>query len=95
MEAGTRKNMDRMAEMVPDSAHQAIHQFISNSRWDSQAVLDRVSSNTDELVVDPKEVCLLIDESGFRNKGKMSVGVARQARKNSPTRRRRKAPALL
>jgi SRSO17 transposase len=78
MQAGTRKNMERMVEVVPESDHQAIHQFVSNSRWDTQAVLDRVSSNVDELIGDPKEACLLLDESGFVKKGKKSVGVARQ-----------------
>jgi SRSO17 transposase len=78
MQAGTRKNMERMVEYVPESDHQAIHQFISNSRWQAQAVTDRVATNTDELIGSSRNACLLIDESGFAKKGKNSVGVARQ-----------------
>jgi SRSO17 transposase len=78
MQAGTRKNMERMVEYVPESDHQAIHQFISNSRWQAQAVMDRVATNADELIGDSRNACLLIDESGFAKKGKSSVGVARQ-----------------
>ena len=77
MQLGKRKNMERMVEYVSESDHQAIHQFISNSRWQAQAVMDRVATNADELIVDSRNACLLIDESGFAKKGKSSVGMAR------------------
>ena len=78
MQAGTRKNMERMVEYVPDSDHQALHQFISNSRWDAQAVMDRVAVNADNFIGDCRKACLLLDESGFAKKGRHSPGVMRQ-----------------
>lgn len=78
MQAGPRKNMERMCEVVPESDHQAVQQFISDSRWDSQAVKDRVAQNADNLIGSSRDACLLIDESGFAKKGKKSVGVSRQ-----------------
>lgn len=78
MQAGTRKNMERMAEVVPESNHQSLQQFLSDSRWDAQAVMNRVSQNANKLIGDKKEACLLIDESSFEKKGEKSVGVARQ-----------------
>ncbi|MFQ5560975.1 MAG: transposase [Nitrospinota bacterium] len=35
--------MERMTEVVPDSDHQSIQQFISDSRWDERAVIQRVA----------------------------------------------------
>ncbi len=78
MQAGTRKNMERMVEVVPDSDHQAIQQFISNSQWDASAVMDTVAQQANEQIGNKKNACLLINESGFAKKGKKSVGVARQ-----------------
>ena len=78
MQAGTRKNMERMVEYVPDSDYQALHQFISNSRWDAQAVMDRVAVNADNFIGDCRKACLLLDESGFAKKGRHSAGVLRQ-----------------
>lgn len=78
MQAGTRKNMERMVEVVPESDHQAIQQFISDSRWDARTVMDQVAQDADELIGDEKNAFLLIDETCFAKKGKKSVGVARQ-----------------
>ncbi len=78
MQAGPHKNMERMCEVVPESNHQAVQQFISDSTWDSQAVKDRVAQNADELIGSSEEAGLLIDESSFTKKGKKSVGAARQ-----------------
>jgi len=38
----------------------------------------RVAENVNELIGSDESTCLIIDESGFRKKGKKSVGVARQ-----------------
>lgn len=78
MQGGTRKNMERMEEAVPDSDHQSLHQFISNSTWDSQSVMDRVAEEADSIFENKSDSCLLIDESSFVKKGDKSVGVARQ-----------------
>ena len=78
MQAGPRKNMERMSEVVPESDHQSIQQFMSDSRWDSQAVEDRVAEGADQLIGDTKNACLLVDESSFGKKGNKSAGVSRQ-----------------
>jgi SRSO17 transposase len=77
MQAG-RKNMERMAEVVPDSDEQALQHFLSNSNWDERAVLDQVALEADQLLGGEEDSALLIDESGFTKKGRGSVGVARQ-----------------
>jgi len=70
--------MERMVEVVPESDHQAIQKFISDSRWDARTVMDQVAQDADELIGDEKNAFLLIDETCFAKKGKKSVGVARQ-----------------
>ena len=37
-----KKNMERMAEVVPGSDDQVLQHFLSNSRWDERGVLDQV-----------------------------------------------------
>jgi SRSO17 transposase len=78
MQAGTRKNMDRMAEVVPNTRSQNLQQFLTHSKWDSREVIDHVAQDANKLLGDPREACLIIDESGFVKQGKKSVGVARQ-----------------
>lgn len=78
MQAGRRKNMDRMAEVVPDSRSRNLQQFLTHSKWDHREVIDHVAHDVDELLGDPRNACLLIDESGFAKQGKESVGVSRQ-----------------
>lgn len=73
-----RKNMERMAEVVPESDDQALQHFLSNSCWDERGVLDQVALATDVLLGGTSESALLIDESGITKKGRHSVGVARQ-----------------
>ena len=46
MQAG-RKNMERMAEVVPESDEQALQHFLSKSNWDERAVLDQVALEAD------------------------------------------------
>jgi SRSO17 transposase len=36
LQAGDRKNLERMQEMIPDSDYQSLQQFISDSPWDAQ-----------------------------------------------------------
>ncbi len=73
-----RKNMERMAEVVPESDEQALQHFLSNSNWDERAVLDQVALEVDQQLGEDEDNALLIDESGFTKKGRCSVGVARQ-----------------
>jgi SRSO17 transposase len=78
MQAGTRKNMDRMEEVVPDSKSRNLQQFLTHSKWNARSVIDHVACEANELIGDPVQSGLLIDESGFAKQGSMSVGVSRQ-----------------
>jgi len=78
MQAGSRKNMDRMAEVVPESKSRNLQQFLTHSKWSHGDVIDHVARDADKLLGDVKDACLLIDESGFEKQGKGSVGVGRQ-----------------
>jgi SRSO17 transposase len=78
MQAGSRKNMDRMAEVVPDSKSRNLQQFLTHSKWNHRDVIDHVAHDADKLLGDSRQACLLIDESGFEKQGRRSVGVARQ-----------------
>ncbi len=73
-----KKNMERMAEVVPESDEQALQHFLSNSNWDERGVLDQVALEADKLLGGTDESALLIDESGITKKGNKSAGVARQ-----------------
>jgi SRSO17 transposase len=73
-----RKNMERMAEVVPESDEQSLQHFLSNSNWDDRAVLDQVAMEVDQQLGGDEDSALLLDESGFTKKGRSSVGVARQ-----------------
>ena len=73
----TRKNMERMEAPVVGADDQALQYMLTESHWDSQAVLDQVAQEANHLL-GGDESCLLLDESGFEKKGEHSVGVARQ-----------------
>lgn len=78
MQAGPRKNMDRMEEVVPGSKSRNLQQFLTHSKWDARAVIDQVGDQVDGLLGDRRLTGLIIDESAFAKQGKASVGVARQ-----------------
>jgi len=75
---GRKENMERMAEVVPESDEQVLQHFLSNPAWDERGVLDQVALEADVLLGGTDESALLIDESGITKKGKKSVAVARQ-----------------
>ena len=72
-----RKNMERMEEYVEDYEYQSLQQFVSDSPWDHEALIQRIGKDVDDLVGGTDSM-LIIDESCFAKKGKKSVGVARQ-----------------
>ena len=78
MQAGSRKNMDRMAEVVPDSKSRNLQQFLTHSKWNHRDVIEHVAQDANDLLGDIQQSCLLIDETGFAKQGKGSVGVTRQ-----------------
>lgn len=73
-----KRNMERMAEVVPNSNDQAYQHFMSKSPWDHRAVLSQVASDVDASIGGCGDCFLVIDESAVAKKGKKSVGVARQ-----------------
>jgi hypothetical protein len=41
-----KRNMERMAEAVPDSDDQVLQNFLTHSSWDHRVVMDQVARNT-------------------------------------------------
>jgi len=78
MQAGSRKNIYAISEVVPDTDDRNLQQFITHSKWSAREVLDHVARDADELIGDATQGALIIDESGFAKQGKMSVGASRQ-----------------
>jgi SRSO17 transposase len=74
----TRRNVQRIAEVVPGTDAQALHHFLTHSPWDARAVLDQVGKDVNALLGGDQDSCLVLDETCFPKKGKKSVGVARQ-----------------
>ena len=73
-----KKNMERMAERIPESDDQSLQHFLSNSPWDERPVVDQVAQDADAVFRDHQNTALYIDESGIVKKGTKSVGVHRQ-----------------
>jgi SRSO17 transposase len=73
-----KRNMERMAEAVPETDHQVLQNFLTHSSWDHQGVMNQVSKDADTWLGGEVGTGLYIDESAFTKKGKKSVGVARQ-----------------
>lgn len=78
MQAGPRKNMERMEEVVKDMDYQCIQQFITDAPWSFRDVIDEVACQASGIFGGDPNTCLIIDESSFQKKGDKSVGVARQ-----------------
>jgi SRSO17 transposase len=74
----SKKNMERMAEAVPDSNDQRFQHFLSKSPWDEDAVIDKLAQEANGHIGGHPDSCLLLDETAIVKKGAKSVGVARQ-----------------
>jgi SRSO17 transposase len=68
-----RKNMERMEEYVEDYEYQSLQQFVSDSPWNHEALIERIGKDVNALL-GGNDSMLLIDESGFAKKVKKSVG---------------------
>lgn len=79
---GQRKSIEPMAarltkiEQGTEDYEQALQQFINQSPWDEQAVLDRLQTWLGRQFV--PDGLLILDDTGFPKQGQHSVGVARQ-----------------
>lgn len=69
---------ETMAAVVENGCAQQFQHFISNSPWDHEPVVARISADADRLLGGKPNSCLIIDESSFPKQGDRSVGVARQ-----------------
>ena len=68
-----------MGAHLKDKDSQSIHHMLTSSPWSYQDLFDGVFSRANKLLSDHgKKVYLLIDEVGFRKKGKDSACVGRQ-----------------
>jgi DDE superfamily endonuclease len=72
-----KSNIERMAERIPESDYDQLHHFISESPWDSFAVMDLVSEkvydtlSTQNTSVSSEKpsIGLALDESGWEKAG--------------------------
>jgi len=74
---GVRKNAAELARVVPGGEVQAMQQFLTDSTWPWQPLLDELQTMAAETLGEPEAV-LVCDDTGFAKKGTQSVGVARQ-----------------
>jgi SRSO17 transposase len=70
--------MQQMSEVQNDVDQQDLQYLVSQAAWDHQAVQDQLTRDADHLLGGHADSMLLLDESGFGKKGKMSAGVSRQ-----------------
>lgn len=73
-----RGNCSRFARTVRKSTSQSLQNFITDSPWDEREVVKRLQRDVAELIGDPVEGSIHIDETGFPKQGNHSVGVQRQ-----------------
>jgi SRSO17 transposase len=71
-----RANAENLAERV-DASARSLQRFLTDARWDDQALIARLQTYLGERLAHPAAVWV-VDESGFPKQGKKSVGVARQ-----------------
>ncbi len=66
-----------MAEAVPDVDEQSLQQFLPDSPWGSQGIMDQVANDVNSLL-GGRDSTLLLDETGTVKKSKHSMDVGRQ-----------------
>jgi SRSO17 transposase len=71
-----RANAENLAERV-DASARSLQRFLTDARWDDQAVIARLQEYLGPRLAHPEAVWV-VDESGFPKQGKKSAGVARQ-----------------
>lgn len=74
---GERKSIEPLSHRVPDGDEQRLQQFVNQSPWDAEPILQAYRAEMAEAFATP-EGLLVLDDTGFPKQGKHSVGVARQ-----------------
>ena len=72
-----RKNGWQIAEVVGDATPYGLQHLLGRAQWDAEEVRKDLRTYVVESLGDPQAV-LVLDETGFRKKGRHSAGVARQ-----------------
>lgn len=73
-----RANCTSISDSLGELDHQSFNHLLCDSPWDYQQVLRKLSLQAQDLFAKDKEVGFLIDEVGFRKKGKHSACIGRQ-----------------
>jgi SRSO17 transposase len=76
-QASERGNAENLAEAVEGASPRVFQRFLTEAKWDDQAVVERLQAYLAPRLSHPDAVWAL-DDSGFPKQGKKSVGVARQ-----------------
>ena len=72
-----RKNGWQIAEVVGETTPYGMQHVLGLARWEAEEVRTALHTYVIEALGDPHAV-LVIDETGFRKKGRHAAGVARQ-----------------
>ena len=72
-------NCQNIADHLSCLNQQSINHFINSDHWSYKGLMEQVAMEASAMFTNNKQpVALLIDEVGFRKKGKMSACVSRQ-----------------
>jgi SRSO17 transposase len=73
-----RKNGWTLAEVAGEVGPERMQRLLNFYAWDSDGLRDDVRAAVVEVLGDERQGVLVVDETGFLKKGRMSAGVARQ-----------------
>ena len=76
-----RKNSWQLAEFAGDASPDGMQRLLNFSPWDEDAARDALARYVVRAMGDPAAV-LVVDETGFLKKGRMSAGVARHVHRD-------------
>ncbi|MBA2271149.1 MAG: IS701 family transposase [Chthoniobacterales bacterium] len=72
-----RKNSWQLAEMLGEATPYGLQHLLGRAVWEADALRDELQRYVSDYLGD-REAVIVIDETGFLKKGRMSAGVARQ-----------------
>jgi SRSO17 transposase len=72
-----RGNAENLAEAVEGASPRVLQRFLTEAKWDDQAVTRKLQESLAPRLADPEAVWI-VDGSDFPKQGKKSVGVTRQ-----------------